>query len=339
MPDNSEKILLAHGGGGQLTEQLIREIIQPNISQDNTSPLNDSAEVETENQKVLFTTDSYVVKPLFFKGGDIGKLSVCGTINDLAVCGAQPKAISLALIIQEGFEIEKLELILKSIGETAKENNVRIVTGDTKTVESNAAEGVYINTAGIGDPIKNVNLGFDCIKEGDKIIINGTLGDHGMTIMSQREEIGFQSELESDCAGLAKIICPMLKKIEGVNFLRDLTRGGLAMTINEIAENSGFDIELEQKNIPVKPAVQAAADVLGMDVLNIANEGKFVALVSDENANEFLEYCRRHPLGKNAAVIGEVKTKTKNPIVELRTAIEGKRIVQPPYGQDLPRIC
>lgn len=339
MPENPEKILLAHGGGGQLTEQLIRDLIQPNIKQDNQSPLKDSAEVDINNQKVLFTTDSYVVKPLFFRGGDIGKLSVCGTINDLAVCGAEPAAISLALIIQEGFGIEELEKILKSIGETARENNVEIVTGDTKTVEYAAGEGVYINTAGIGIPLSGIKLGFEQIKPEDKIIVNGTLGDHGMAIMTQREDIGFASKIESDCAGLGKLICPMLENCPGVNFLRDLTRGGLAMTVNEIAANTGFDIELEQDSIPITPSVQAAADVLGLDILNIANEGKFIAVVSQDNCEQVLDFCRNHPLGKNAAVIGEVGESNTNPVVEMQTAIKGKRIVQAPYGRNLPRIC
>jgi len=339
MAENSQKILLAHGGGGQLTEQLIRNLIQPSIKQDSRTPLKDSAEVDIKNRKVLFTTDSYVVKPLFFNGGDIGKLSVCGTVNDLAVCGAKPVAMSLSLIIQEGFRIESLGKILKSIGEAAEDNDVKIVTGDTKTVESGAAEGVYINTAGIGVPLPDVSLGFEHIEPGDKIIINGSLGDHGMAIMTQREDIGFASKIKSDCAGLGKLICPILTSCGGVRFLRDLTRGGLAMAINEIAKNSGFDVELDQNYIPVNPSVQAAADVLGLDVLNIANEGKFVAVVSPGNSNEFLNKCREHPLGRDSAIIGEIKQGSKNPIVELKTTIKGKRIVQIPYGRDLPRIC
>ncbi len=276
---------------------------------------------------------------MFFNGGDIGKLAVCGTINDLAVAGSKPVALSLSLIIEDGFEFKLLEKILASIGKAARQNNVNIVTGDTKTVEAGAADKIFINTAGIGVKLNNVEMGFKRIAVGDKIIINGTVGDHGLTIISQREGIKFQSQLQSDCAGLAGLICELLENTTGIKFMRDPTRGGLAATLNEISRSSGLSIEICEADIPVKPTVQAAADMLGFDVLTIANEGKFVAIVSSESADDCLNICKNHPLGKEARVIGGVVETRDVPVVEIETRIGGKRIVQMPYGRELPRIC
>lgn len=333
-----ERILLAHGGGGQLTSQLIRTLILPYLKNDPLSELGDSAHLELESTSICLTTDSYVVKPLFFHGGDIGKLAVCGTINDLAVAGSRPVALTLSLIIEEGFEMPLLERILQSISRTARENNVSVVTGDTKTVERGSADGLFINTAGVGVRLPGVNPGLDRIKVGDKILLNGTIGDHGMTIISQREGIEFESRLVSDCAALADLTC-MLFERTGVKFMRDATRGGLAAVLNEIVEGAGLAIEIRDADIPLKPSVQAAADMLGFDVLNIANEGKFVVVVSPETADACLELCRSHPLGRDAALIGEVVASQGVPLVELRTKIGGRRIVQMPYGRELPRIC
>jgi len=333
-----ERILLAHGGGGQLTSQLIRELVLPHLRNEALSPLGDSARLELGSTSICLTTDSYVVKPLFFHGGDIGKLAVCGTINDLAVAGSRPVALTLSLIIEEGFEKPLLERILQSIGRTARENNVSVVTGDTKTVERGSADVLFINTAGVGVRLPGVNPGLDRIKVGDKVLLNGTIGDHGMTIISQREGIEFESRLVSDCAALADLTC-MLFERTGVKFMRDATRGGLAAVLNEIVEGAGLAIEIRDANIPVRPSVQAAADMLGFDVLNIANEGKFVAVVSPETADACLELCRSHPLGRDAALIGEVVASQGVPLVELRTKIGGRRIVQMPYGRELPRIC
>ena len=322
-----------------MSDELIRHTIQPILKEDCLAELTDSANLNLDSNLVCFTTDSYVVKPLFFNGGDIGKLAVCGTINDLAVAGSKPIALSLSLIIEEGFEFELLEKILASISQTAHENNVNIVTGDTKTVESGAADKIFINTTGIGVRLPGVNLGFDKIAVGDKIIINGTIGDHGMTILSQREGIKFQSQLQSDCAALAGLTCQMLENTSGIKFMRDPTRGGLAATLNEISRQSGLSIEISEADIPVNPTVQAAADMLGFDVLTIANEGKFIAVVSQESAENCLNICTQHPLGKNASIIGEVVETRDIPAVELNTKIGGKRIVQMPYGRELPRIC
>jgi hydrogenase expression/formation protein HypE len=357
----SDKVLLAHGGGGQLSDKLIREHIIPRFSNNTLAELTDAAKLNLDSSKVCFTTDSYVVKPLFFNGGDIGKLAVCGTINDLAVSGARPVAISLALIIEEGFPFESLDKILDSIAANAAENNVAIVTGDTKTVEAGAADEIFINTAGIGVRLDGVELGFGNIAVGDKVILSGTIGDHGMTIMSHREDIGFKTQLKSDCAALAGLTCKLLAEINGVNpvgknnfkksdspysevsngvkFMRDPTRGGLAATLNEITKQTSLSIIANETDIPISQTVQAAADMLGLDVLNIANEGKFVAVVAAEAADKFIKICRNHPLGKEAAIIGEIVKTTDAPLVEITTKIGGKRIVQMPYGRDLPRIC
>ena len=337
--DEPQRVLLAHGGGGQLTSQLIRELILPHLKNEALSSLGDSACLELASTSICLTTDSYVVKPLFFHGGDIGKLAVCGTINDLAVAGSRPVALTLSLIVEEGFEMGLLERILESIGRTARESRVSIVTGDTKTVECGFADGVFINTAGIGIRLPGLNPGLDQIAVGDKILINGTIGDHGITIISQREGIRFESQLVSDCAALADLTCRLFEQAGGVRFMRDATRGGLAAVLNEMVESAHFGIEIRDADIPIKPSVQAAAEMLGFDVLNIANEGKFVAVVSPETADACLSACRDHPLGRDAALIGEVVAPQGVPLVELRTKIGGKRIVQMPYGRELPRIC
>jgi hydrogenase expression/formation protein HypE len=334
-----DKILLAHGGGGQLSDQLVRRHILPRFNNNTLAELTDAAKLNLDSKRVCFTTDSYVVKPLFFNGGDIGKLAVCGTINDLAVSGARPAAISLALIIEEGLEFDVLDKILDNIAATAAQNNVPIVTGDTKTVEAGAADQIFINTAGIGVRLEGVELGFDKITPGDKIIINGTIGDHGMTIMSLREDIGFQSKLKSDCAPVADLTCKLLTQTTGVKFMRDPTRGGLAATLNEIVAQTALSIRINEADIPINPTVQAAADALGLDVLNIANEGKFVAVVARGCAKDCINICRQHPLGNQASIIGEVIKTEDVPVVEMTTKIGGRRIVQMPYGRELPRIC
>ena len=339
MATEPERILLAHGGGGQLTNQLIREHILPKFRNEALAALTDAAHLTLPATAICFTTDSYVVKPLFFKGGDIGKLAVCGTVNDLAVSGSRPLALSLSLIIEEGFEIGLLERILQSISDAARQNNVLVVTGDTKTVERGSADGIFINTSGIGVKLPNVAVGFDKIEVGDKILISGSIGDHGMTIVSQREGISFESPLASDCAGLAELTCALFESVPGIKFMRDPTRGGLAATLNEIVEASRMSIEVHEREIPVKPSVQAAADMLGFDVLNAANEGKFVAIVAPDAAQECLRICREHRLGKDASIIGEVVSTRDVPLVELVTRIGGRRIVQMPYGRELPRIC
>ncbi|MFC1763660.1 hydrogenase expression/formation protein HypE [Planctomycetota bacterium] len=336
---SSDSILLAHGGGGQLSEDLIRQVILPRLSETPVETLTDAAQVSINATTVCMTTDSYVVKPLFFPGGDIGKLAVCGTVNDLAVAGAEPIAISLALIIEEGFARTDLERIMDSVGQTAGVCGVTIVTGDTKTVETGSADGIFINTTGIGRLRPGIQLGFDVIGTGDVVLVSGTLGDHGLTIMSQREDIRFESSLRSDCAPLAGMIEVLLRENNKIRFMRDPTRGGLAASLNEIARATGHSLLIRQSDLPINGSVQAAADMLGFDILNIANEGKFVAVVAAEQAQHCLDLCHQHPLGKDARLIGEIGGSSATPLVELETNIGGRRIVQMPYGRDLPRIC
>jgi hydrogenase expression/formation protein HypE len=260
-------------------------------------------------------------------------------VNDLAVSGSKPVALSLSLIIEEGFELGLLERILQSISDAARQNDVTIVTGDTKTVERGSADGIFINTSGIGVRLPNVELGFGKIEVADQILLSGSIGDHGMTIVSQREGIRFESPLTSDCAGLAELTCALFENVPGIRFMRDPTRGGLAATLNEVVEASRLSVEVHERAIPVKPSVQAAADMLGFDVLNAANEGKFVAIVSPDVARECLRICRAHRLGQDASIIGEVVPTRDVPLVELVTKIGGRRIMQMPYGRELPRIC
>ncbi len=339
MDTTNQRIVMAHGGGGQLTDQLIQDHILAQLGNETLDQLGDSAALQLDSGSVCFTTDSYVIKPLFFNGGDIGKLAVCGTVNDLAVAGAKPVALSLALILEEGLELAVLDKILGSISETAKGCGVSIVTGDTKTVEAGSVDKIFINTAGIGVRWPGQAFGLDQVALGDKIIVSGTLGDHGMTIMSQRKDIRFQSPLASDCACLSPLIELLVEKTDGIKFMRDPTRGGLAATLNEVARSTGYGIEINETALPVHPTVQAAADMLGFDILNIANEGKCIVICSPETAQLCLDLCQGHPLGQDAALIGEIVAPQAMPTVELVTKIGGKRIVQMPYGRELPRIC
>jgi hydrogenase expression/formation protein HypE len=338
--EEPKRIMMAHGGGGRLMGDLIQKTIVPKFGEGQSVQLNDSATLEVPAGKLCFTTDSFVVKPLFFNGGDIGKLAVCGTVNDLAVAGAKPLALSLSLILAEGLELNVLEKILQSIGDTAKAAAVNIVTGDTKVVEKGSADGVFINTAGVGVLAENAASSFERIKPGDAILINGTLGDHGMTIMSQREGLKFDTPLESDCACLHELTQMLYDSFcEAVKFMRDPTRGGLAATLNEVAQLAKVNVELNETALPINKTVQTAADMLGFDLLNIANEGKVLAVVDEAVAEKAVELWKSHPLGENAGIIGNITEASDGPLVELITKIGGRRIVQTPYGRELPRIC
>jgi hydrogenase expression/formation protein HypE len=337
--DERNTILLAHGGGGRLMEDLIRRVILPHFGRPE-QPLLDAARVSFGTQALCFTTDSFVVRPLFFPGGDIGKLAVCGTVNDLAVSGARPLVMSLSFIIEEGFAMDDLQTILSSIAQAADKAGVSIVTGDTKVVERGAADGLFINTAGIGLPLRKARLGFERIAAGDRILINGTLGDHGMTVLSKRGDIPFDGNLQSDCACLNGLIEQLIEACgPDVKFMRDPTRGGLAAVLNEIAAGASVSIEIEEAALPIQPAVRSAAEMLGLDILHIANEGKVLAVVSESAAPRALEVFRNHPLGRQAAWIGRIAEAGGTPLVELCTRIGGRRIVPMPYGRDLPRIC
>jgi hydrogenase expression/formation protein HypE len=298
----------------------------------------DDAAVLNLGGRLAFTTDSYVVTPLFFPGGDIGKLAVCGTVNDLAVSGAVPLYLSLAFIIEEGFAIADLEKIVDSIQKTAAEAGVCIVTGDTKVVQKGKADGLFVNTAGIGKVPDGVNVSGSNVKPGDAIILSGTVGDHGMTIMAQREGLRFSGDLTSDCAHLNGLIAEMLKVCPDIRCMRDPTRGGVATTLNEIAAQSGVGMMIEDKAIPVKPPVRAMCELLGLDPLYIANEGKVLAFVPAEKADRVLKVMHTDPLGRDAAVIGYA-TADHPGRVTLHTILGTLRILAMLSGDILPRIC
>ncbi len=335
--NNKEKILLAHGGGGILMKELIRFIIG-RLGGDDNSPLQDSAVIDAPEGRMAFTTDSFVIDPVFFPGGDIGHLAVCGTVNDLAVCGAVPVSISLAMIIEEGFSFEDLGRIVDSIAATAKEAGVSIITGDTKVVERGKADGIFINTTGIGEVPEGIALSSAAAKPGDMVIINGTIGDHGLAILSLRENLDFGSGLESDAVPLSQLIVPLLEKTEGIRVMRDATRGGLAAVLNEIAEDSQVCIRIDESAIPLKEAVRKGCELMGYEPLHIANEGKFVTIVDGNSADEVLEMMQRHMLGKEAAVIGRVEEGPGGHVI-MKTMYGGERVVDLPYGDLLPRIC
>ncbi len=337
MKRNEEKILMAHGGGGILMKELVRFIMEK-LGSNCDSPLQDSAILDAIPGRMAFTTDSFVVDPLFFSGGDIGHLSVCGTVNDLAVCGAVPLAISLSFIIEEGFSMTDLGRILDSIRSAAEEADVSVVTGDTKVVEKGKADGIFINTSGIGKVPDGIELSSASARPGDIVIINGTVGDHGLAILSMRENLDFGSGLESDTAPLSTLIVPLLEETEGIRVMRDATRGGLAAVLNEIACDSEVCIRIDESSIPLRETVRKGCELMGYEPLHIANEGKFVVIVDPDHAEKVLERIQRDPLGKEAAIIGSV---TGSPVrhVIMKTVFGGERVVDLPYGDLLPRIC
>lgn len=292
-------------------------------------------------ERLAFSTDSFVVTPHFFSGGDIGRLAVCGTVNDVATSGAKPCYLSCGFVLEEGFPIADLKRICQSMAEVAAEAGVRLVTGDTKVVNRGHGDGVYINTAGIGLLPEGVNLGGAQCRPGDKVLVSGTLGDHGITIMSCRESLSFKADLQSDAAPLNHLIADVLAAAPGTRCFRDPTRGGLASTLNELASQSNTDITVDEQAVPVKPAVQGACDMLGYDVLQVANEGKMVCIVAPEDAEAALEAMRANKYGKDAAIIGEVSESKpeRGPKVYLHTAFGGTRILDMLVGEQLPRIC
>lgn len=327
-------IEIGHGSGGRLTRDLIRNIFLKYINSEELKPLEDAAIINLRHTTTAFTTDSYVIRPLFFPGGDIGKLSVCGTVNDLVVSGAMPRYISLGFIIEEGFSLDSLEQIAKSIGEAAKGSGISIVTGDTKVVEKNKCDGIYINTTGIGEVVKALPL--SNISDGDAIIITGTVGDHGTSIAIAREEFDIEAKVQSDCAALNDLLIPLFE-INGIKWMRDPTRGGVATVLVELSESLGYGVQVFEDRVPVREDVRFISDMLGYDPLYLANEGKAIVITSVESANKVLEILKRHPLGKNAAVIGKVSSRFKG--VRLKTRIGGERLLDMLEEDMLPRIC
>lgn len=333
----SDKILLAHGSGGRASHELITELFLPSFTNPALDKLNDQAVFEIEGVRLAYTTDSYVVNPIFFPGGDIGRLAVCGTVNDLAMSGAIPLCLSASFIIEEGLSIDDLQKVILSMKESCEEAGVKIVTGDTKIVNRGTADKLFINTSGIGIINKELNISGNNAKVGDKVIISGSIGNHGLAVMSQREGLNFSSSIISDCAPLNSLVYDMLSVSHNIHCLRDPTRGGLATTLNEIAKQSDVGIIIEESKIPIEEPVRGACELLGYDPLYVANEGILVAIVASEDAERLLEKMKKNKYAINANIIGEVIEKPK--IVLLKTVIGGSRIVDMLTGELLPRIC
>ncbi len=333
-----DQVLLGHGSGGKLSAELMQEVFLPAFANPVLSQLNDQAVVNVEGVRLAFTTDSFVVKPLFFPGGDIGSLAVHGTVNDLAVGGARPLFIIAAFIIEEGFPMDSLRRVVESLRRAADTAGISVVTGDTKVVEKGSGDGLFINTSGVGILPAGLTLGSDQARPGDKVLLSGYIGDHGICILAQREGLEFETTIESDGAPLHNLVERMLEATTAIRCMRDPTRGGLSSTLNEIAGQSRVGIVLDERCIPVREEVQGACELLGLDPLYVANEGKLVAIVAPEAADTALAAMQAHPLGAHAQIVGTVAE--ENPgLVTMRTIMGSTRIVDMLAGDQLPRIC
>ena len=338
-----KQIVLGHGSGGKLTAELIDKIFRPAFANPILDKLDDQAVVQVNGTRLAFTTDSFVVTPIFFPGGDIGRLAVNGTVNDLAMCGAHPLYLAAAFILEEGLAADDLRRVVESMRDAASEAGVLLVTGDTKVVNRGKGDQVFITTTGIGVIDRPVEISADRARPGDKIILSGFIGDHGMAIMSQRENLEFEGAIESDCAPLYGLVSAMLEVtgsdgLPTIHCLRDPTRGGVATTLNEIAGRSQVGMLLQERDIPVRETVQGACEILGLDPLYVANEGKLVAIVAAAAADEIVQQMRQHPLGGKAVVIGEVVADHAG-MVLMKTEIGGTRVLDVMFGEQLPRIC
>ena len=334
----AEKILLDHGSGGRASHRLIAELILKYFKNPILAKLDDSAVFEVEQGRLAFSTDSYTVDPIFFPGGDIGELAINGTVNDLAMVGAVPKYLSVGFILEEGFLISAFDRVLHSMKKAAREAGVKIVTGDTKVVPHGAADKIFINTSGVAIIPDKIDIAGNNAKPGDKIIVSGTIADHGVTILTQREGLGFQSALTSDTAPLNHLVAEMITTGDQIHVLRDPTRGGVATTLNEIALQSNVGIMLDEDSIPIRDEVRGACELLGLDPLYIANEGKLLACVPADRAGKILELMHKNKYAKDACIIGEI-TNDHPGKVFLKTTIGGTRIVDMLVGEQLPRIC
>ncbi len=331
-----DAITLAHGSGGKLTDQLIRELFISELDNSWLRESHDGAVLEIEG-RLAFTTDSFVVSPIFFPGGNIGDLSVNGTVNDLVCCGAVPEYLSLGLIIEEGLKMSDLKIIISSIKDACRKSGVSIVTGDTKVVEKGKGDKIFINTTGIGRVPDGIDISPGRCTTGDSIIVTGTIADHGIAILSSREGLGFESGIKSDTASLSELLEVILSVTKDIHVLRDPTRGGVAGTLNEISKASGHGILIMEDRIPVADDVRGACEIMGFDPLYVANEGKLIIILPEVQSQGVLEALRNHPLGKNSSVIGRV---TEGPsLVKLKTVVGSTRIVDMPTGEQLPRIC
>jgi hydrogenase expression/formation protein HypE len=337
-----DRIVLGHGSGGHLSARLLRDVFLPSFSNPVLDRLDDQAVLDIDGARVAFTTDSFVVKPLFFPGGDIGSLAVHGTVNDLAMGGAKPLYLSAGFIVEEGFSVEALRRIVESMASAAEMAGVRIVTGDTKVVERGKGDGVFINTTGIGIVPKGLRMSADQALPGDLVLLSGSIGDHGMAIMASREGLEFETTIVSDSAALHELVADMLRISNQIRCMRDPTRGGLASTLNEIADQSRVTIQIQESCIPVREEVRGACELLGLDPLYVANEGKLVAIVAPEAADDVLAAMRANGRGRDAAIIGIVEANVRQGQpgqVTMRTAFGSSRIVDMLAGDQLPRIC
>ncbi len=335
-----DRVELGHGGGGQLTGELIERVILPALGDGAAvGALEDAADLPASGPLAM-TTDSFVVDPLEFPGGDIGTLAVCGTVNDLAVSGAKPVALALSLVLEEGLELDVLRRVLGSAGRACAAAGTPVVTGDTKVIERRGGTGTSFTTTGVGECIDAANLDLRRVQEGDAVLLSGPPGEHGLTILSCRKGLSFSGELRSDCASVYPLARALIDALGAeLRWMRDPTRGGVAATLNELAEGSGRGVELLEAGTPENPAVRAAAEMLGIEPLNAANEGKLVAVVAADAADAAVTVLRRFEIARDAAVIGRVGARGDHPLVEMLTRIGARRIVQRPLGDDLPRIC
>ena len=333
----SDRILLAHGSGGTMMRELIEECIVPDFDDDALKRLDDAASLDFPAGRLAFSTDTYVVHPIFFPGGDIGRLAVCGTVNDVATSGAKPLYLSVGFVLEEGFLVEDLRKVLISMKDAAREAGVHIVTGDTKVVEKGHGDSIFINTAGVGALPDGLDLSGSFCKPGDKVLVSGTLGDHGIAIISTREGLSFETSIESDAAPLNQLIANVLAAAPDTRCFRDPTRGGLSSTLNELASASGVQITVREVDCPVKPQVRGASEMLGYDVFQVANEGKMVAVVPAEQADAALAAMKASPYGEDAAIIGDVAE--GNGKVYVATSFGATRIMDMLVGEQLPRIC
>lgn len=331
-----KNILLSHGGGGEETQKLINELFFRYFSNPILEKMED-ASILNVNSKIAFTTDSFTVSPIFFKGGNIGKLAIAGTVNDISMMGAKPKYLSCSFIIEEGFPFKDLKKIVKSMAEEIKKTGVQITTGDTKVVPKGSADKIFINTTGIGEVIYE-GISAHNINEGDVILVSGTIGDHGACIMAQREEIEIEGDLSSDCASLWLLVEDLINTGVTIKAMRDPTRGGLSAVLNEWAEQSSIGIEVEEEKIPVKSEVKGLCELLGLEPYTLANEGKLVIAVPENEAERTLEVMKNNELGENSEIIGRVISDYKGKVI-LNSPYGSKRIMEPPAGELLPRIC
>jgi hydrogenase expression/formation protein HypE len=333
-----DRILLGHGSGGRLSHDLLADIFLKYFKNEELAKLNDGACLDFPGKSLVFSTDTYVVDPIFFPGGDIGRLAVCGTVNDVAMMGARPLYLSAGFIIEEGLPVSDLERILKSMTDAAAEADVQLVTGDTKVVPRGAADKLFINTAGIGLPLAGAEPSGHNARSGDRIVINGPIADHGITVLAGREGLDLQVDLKSDCAPLNRLVAEILSKIPDIHVLRDPTRGGVATTLNEIAAQSAVGIKLYEAELPVNPPVRAVCEILGLDPLYVANEGKVLIFVPPQQLDNLLNILRSHPYGQSACTIGEVVSAPAGKVY-MQSTIGGERLVDMLAGEQLPRIC